>query len=96
MITVALTEEDLINTFEVAKEKGTRYIGILIKNENYQRPAVVIHRKEDFDKALQSYLNTYEEGLVDKFTGAKRIICFTAQDWADDIMFDFDMDEDDE
>lgn len=65
---------DLENSFNLAKEGNFKYIGVLISMEGFEKPELIINRKENFDTKLAYYKKAYNNDLTLKtFSGIKII-----------------------
>lgn len=70
--------EDLIRCFECAIKNGSKYVGVKIKTEGYQKEEIIINPRENFDMKLNYYKQAYNEDLTLKSAPHKiRIVSFT-------------------
>lgn len=77
-----LKMKDLEQTFNEAMESSARYIGVKISMNGFPSDEVIINQTENFEKKLEYYKDTYDEGLNHKHAPG---ICIVGFNYADDF-----------
>lgn len=75
-----LTIQNLINTFNSAKELKQKYVAVKIQVENSKSEEIIINPIENFDKKLEYYKKAYNEDLTLKANTNIKITGFTFRD----------------
>lgn len=71
-----LTLLDLENCFNEAKEKGYKYVAVLVTVPNCSMPELIINHKDNFDSKLDYYKGAYNEDLTLKSFNKIKILDF--------------------
>jgi hypothetical protein len=86
-----LTMTNLENSFAGAKEKGSRFIGLVIRTDGFPEDEVIINKNANFDSKLAYYQKTYDENLNHKFAKGISIIGFTYANCFETIQDDLEI-----
>lgn len=73
---IPLTLEELIYSFQRAKEIHQRYVFIMLEMEGFPDIEIIINPIENADTKLDYYKKTYDENLNHKYAKGIRIISF--------------------
>lgn len=72
-----LTISHLINCFNGAKENNAKYVAVKIEMQGFEKPEIIINKKENFDTKLEYYKKAYNDDLTLKTFNGIKIIGFT-------------------
>ncbi len=86
------TMKDLVNCFEIAKEKEVNYVGTLVQMDGFPENEIIVNNYKNIDSKLKYYKATYDDNLNHKFAEGIRIIDFTYgycfNDIEEDLLWD--------
>lgn len=72
-----LTKKDLMDCFDyLEEEKSPQYIGIVVRNEAYAVPEIIINERRAFNDKREYYCSAYKEDLTLKSTNTIKIIAW--------------------
>lgn len=80
-----LTITNLENCFNDAKSLNYTYVAVVVDMQGFEKPEVIINRKENFDEKLAYYKRAYDENLILKSFNGIRIIGFAYADTFENI-----------
>lgn len=78
----------LVSAFAAAKAHGERFIGLKIKMDGFEKEEIIINERENFDSKLTYYENTYDEGLIHKYSRGISIVDVSSGNSFDEIQAD--------
>lgn len=80
-----LTIKNLEECFTAAKDLGYEYVAVKVDMQGFEKPEIIINKKQNFDAKLDYYKKAYDENLVLKTFNGIRIVGFTYADTFEDI-----------
>jgi hypothetical protein len=83
-----LTIENLEKCFQEAINQERKYVAVKIEMQGFEKPEIIINRRENFQTKLAYYKKAYNENLTLKTFNGIKIVGFTYGDYFDDIESD--------
>lgn len=77
--------EALEECFKTAIQCGMKYVAVKIQTINHTQPEIIINGRDNFEKKLNYYKNSYNEDLVLKSYNGIRIVDFCCANSFEDI-----------